>query len=145
MWHNSWSFKFEYIFGLLLLKLLQFSKLCDNYGTLLYSITTVTTTTPFFTTIIYYTLYICSINICTYVPAMLLPGVLAITWCPQGDMAICIVAWRFPRWSCYHIGTWSSPRTWRTLPANFYCLKVIIYWWLSHYRVEVFKVKLLSL
>ena len=38
--------------------------------------------------LLFYTLCICSINICTYVLAMLLPGVLAITWCPQGDMVV---------------------------------------------------------
>ena len=71
--------------------------------------------------LLFYTLYICSKNICTYVLAVLLPGILA-----RGA---------FQGYEKHFLPVWHVPK----FKFIFYCLKVIFYWWLSFCRVEVFQ------
>ena len=83
--------------------------------------------------LLFYSLYICSKNICPYVVAVPLPGILArgafqgyekhflpiwhvpkfkfiIAWRLYFIAGYHIVAWRFSRLCCCHIDAWSSPR-----------------------------------
>ena len=76
--------------------------------------------------LLFYILYIRSKNICPYVLAVLLPGILA-----RGA---------FQGYEKHFLPIWHVPK----FKFIFYCLKVIIYCRLSHCRVEVFKVMLLS-
>ena len=71
--------------------------------------------------LLFYTLYICSKNICTYVLAVLLPGILA-----RGA---------FQGYKKHFLPIWHVPK----FKFIFYCLKVIIYCRLFNCHVEVFQ------